>query len=117
MMRLKKEIELEEINAKKVIQSQAGMLYFKKKNIGARNRLFKVVPKYNLQLQNKLNLLDYDVIDYLLALFPYLNSYVSSNSFLRKILCHIPSKLIWLYGVPYALIRSQKVKKDFKKFL
>lgn len=109
-MKLKNKIELDEISAKKVIQSQAGMLYFKKKNLDARSKLFKAVPKNN-------NLLKSDAVDYLLALFPYLNSYISSKAFLRKILCHIPSKLIWLYGVPYALTHSKKVKKDFKKFL
>ncbi|NQE53597.1 Coenzyme F420 hydrogenase subunit beta [ANME-1 cluster archaeon GoMg3.2] len=109
-MKFKKKMELNEISAKKVIQSQAGMLYFKKKNLNARSKLFKAVPK-------KDNILESDAVDYILALFPYLNAYASSNSFLRRILCHIPSKLIWLYGVPYALIHSKKVKKDFDKFL
>ena len=113
MMKSKNKIELEEISVEKVIQSQAGMLYFKKKNLNARNKLFKVVPKYNMQN----NLLEPDTIDCLLALFPYLNSYASSNSFLRKILSHIPTKLIWLYGIPYTLIYSKKVQMDFKKFL
>lgn len=112
-MKSKNKIELTEVGAKKVIQSQAGMLYFKKKNLNARNKLFKVVPKYNMQN----NLLEPDTIDRLLALFPYLNSYASSNSFLRKILCHIPTKLIWLYGIPYTLIYSKKDQMDFKKFL
>ena len=110
-MKLKDKVELTEISAKKVVQSQAEMLYFKKKN--ARNKLFKVVPKYNMQN----DLLEADTIDRLLALFPYLNSYASSNSFLRKMLCYIPSKLIWLYGIPYALLSLKKAKSDFKKFL
>jgi len=113
MIKLKNKIELTEVGVKKVIQSQAGMLYFKKKSLNARNKLFKVVPKYNMQG----SLLEPDTIDRLLALFPYLNSYASSNSFLRKILRYIPLKLIRLYGVPYALIHSKKAKKDFKKFL
>ena len=113
LMKSKNKIELTEVGVEKVIQSQAGMLYFKKKNLNARNKLFKVVPKYNIQN----NLLEPDTIDLLLALFPYLNSYASSKSLLRKVLCHIPTKLVWLYGIPYALIHSKKVKKDFKKFL
>ena len=109
MMKSKNKIELNEVGVKKVIQSQVGVLYFKKKNLNARSKLFKVVPKYNIQN----NLLEPDTIDHLLALFPYLNSYASSKSFLRKILCHIPSKLIWLYGIPYSLLSSKKAKKDF----
>jgi len=112
LMKSKNEMELNEVGVKKVIQSQAGMLYFKKKSLNAHIKLFKVVPKYN---QN--NLLESDTIDCLLALFPYLNSYASSNSFLRKILYHIPSKLIWLYGIPYTLLSSKEAKQDFKKFL
>lgn len=106
----KNKIELNKVNVKRVVQSQVEMLYFKKKNLKARNKLFKAVPKND-------NVLELDAADYLLALFPYLNSYVSSNSFLRKILGHIPSKLIWLYEVPYVLLYSKKVKKDFDKFL
>ena len=110
--KLKNKIELDGIGAKKVIQSQAGMLYLKKKCLNAHIKLFKVAPKYN---QN--NLLEPDTIDRLLALFPYSNSYASSNPFLRRILCHIPPKLIWLYGAPANLIFSEKAKKVFKKFL
>ena len=110
MMKLKNKIEVNKVGAEKVIQSQLGMLYSKKKNLNARSKLFRVVPKNN-------NLLESDAMDYLLALFPYLNSYASSKSFLRKILCHIPAKLIWLYGVPYGLLSSKKIKNDFKKFL
>lgn len=113
LMKLKNKIELTEVGVKKVIQSQVEMLYFKKKNLNARSKLFKVVPNYNIQN----NLLEPDTIDRLLALFPYLNSYVSSNSFLRKILCHIPTKLLWLYSVPYTLAYSKKVQNGFKKFL
>jgi coenzyme F420 hydrogenase subunit beta len=113
MMKSKNKIELEEISVEKVIRSQAGMLYFKKKDLNTRNKLFKVVPKYNMEN----NLLESAVVGYLLALFPYLNSYASSNPFLRKILCHIPSKLIWLYGIPYSLLFSKKAKNNFKKFL
>ena len=111
-MKFENKIKLNEVGLKKVIQSQMGMLHFKKKNLKARSKLFKAVPKYNMQ-----NNLEPDTIDCLLALFPYFNSYASSNSFLRRILCYVPSKLIWLYGVPYALMRSKKVKRDFKKFL
>jgi len=109
-MKLKNKVELDRIDAKKVIQSQARMLYFKKKNLNACNKLFKAVPKND-------NLLESDIVDYLLALFPYLNSYASSKSFLRKILPHIPSKFIWLYNGSFNVMCSKKAKRDFKKFL
>lgn len=106
-MKLENKIELNEIDVKKVIQSQAGMLYFKKKSIHARNKLFGSVPKCSMQS----NMLEPETIDYLLAIFPYLNSYVSSKSWLRKILYHIPSKLIRIYGAPYVLLSSKKLGK------
>lgn len=110
MMKLKDKIELNEVGIEKVIQSQVGVLYFKKKNLKARSRLFKVVPKND-------NLIESDVVDYFLALFPYLNAYISSKPFLRNILFHIPFKLFRLYGFPYALLSSKKAKKDFKRLL
>lgn len=110
MMKSKNTIKLDKVSIKKVIQSQLGTLYLKKKNLNTCNKLFKVAPKYD-------NLLKPDTIDRLLALFPYLNSYISSNSFLRKTLCHIPTKLIWLYNISYTLLSSRKAKNDFKKFL
>ena len=112
-MKLKNKIELDKIGAKKVIQSQAGVLYFKKKSLNARSKLFKVVPKHNMQS----NPLEPEVIDRLLALFPYLNSYASSKPFLRKILRHVPSKIIQAYSLPFSELQSKKIKKDFKKFL
>ena len=108
--KLKSEIELNDISVKKVIQSQAGMLYFKKKNPNAYNKLFKFVPKSD-------NLLKSDILDYLLALFPYINFHVSSKSVLRKIICYLPFKIIWLYNIPYKLLFLKKMKRDFERFL
>ena len=106
-MKLKNEIELNETAAKKVIQSQAGMLYFKKKNLNARSKLFKVVPKND-------NVLESDAMDYLIALSPYLNAYISSKSFLRKLLRHTPSKIIQMYNLPFSKLQSKKIKKRFR---
>jgi coenzyme F420 hydrogenase subunit beta len=109
-MKLKNEVELDVIDAKKLIQSQAGMLYFKKKNLNARSKLFKAVPKYN-------NSLESDAMDYLLALSPYLNAYISSKPFLRRLLRHTPSKVIQMYNLPFNKLQSKKIEKNFKKFL
>lgn len=102
-------LELNEINVKKVIQSQISMLYFKKKNLNSRIKLLKKNIKYS-------NALESDTLDCFLALFPYLNTY-TSKSFLRVLLKYIPPKIIRLYGVLFSKIYSKKVKKDFKKFL
>ena len=109
-MNLKNKVELNEIDVKKVIRSQAGMLYFKKKNLNARSKLFKAVPKND-------NILESDAVDFLLALFPYLNAYISSKSFLRKLLRQSPSKIIQIYSVPFSILQSKKIKKDFDKIL
>ena len=104
-MKLKNEIELDETSAKKVIQSQVGMLYFKKKNLNARSKLFNAVPKND-------NVLESDAVDYIIALSPYLNAYISSNSFLRNVLRRTPSKLIQIYNLPFSLLLSKKIKRD-----
>jgi coenzyme F420 hydrogenase subunit beta len=103
-MKLKNKINLNKTSAKKVIQSQAEMLYFKKKNLNARSKLFKVVPKND-------NILESDAMDYLLALSPYLNAHISSKSFLRKLLRHTPSKVIQMYNRPFNILRSKRLKK------
>ena len=109
-MKFKNKIELNEISAEKVIQSQAGMLHFKKKGLSARSKLFKIVPKND-------NVLESDAMDYLIALSPYLNAYISSKPFLRRLLRHAPSKVTQLYNMPFGMLRSKKIKKDFDEFL
>ena len=109
-MKLKNKIELNETSVKKVIQSQAEMLHFKKKNLNAWNKLFKAVPKND-------NVLESDAVDHLIALSPHLNTRISSNSFLRKLLRHTPSKLIQMHNLPFSILRSKKIKRDFSEFL
>lgn len=108
-MKSKNKIELIQVSAERVIHSQRGVLYLKK-GINARQGLFKAMP-YNVRNSS----LKSDTIDRLLALFPYLNSRAGSTMFLRKILPRLPSKLIWLYSVPYALISSRKAGRNFKR--
>lgn len=103
------EVKLTKVSANNVIHSQRGVLYLKK-GLNARQGLFKAMP-YNVRNSS----LKSDIIDRLLALFPYLNSCVGSKAIFRKILPHIPSKLIRLYGIPYAVISSRKAKQSFRK--
>jgi len=108
-MKSKNEVELTKVSANEVIHSHRGVLYLKK-SLNARQGLFKATP-YNVRNSS----LKFDTIDCLLALFPYLNSCVWSKAIFRKILPHIPSKLIRLYDIPYAVISSRKAKESFKK--
>lgn len=110
----KNEAELSAVNSNRIIQSQSGVLYLKKKGFSTFKRLFKHTPEYKGQKNVDL---DPDIIDHLLFLFPYLNSRAGSTTFLRKILPRLPSKLIRAYSIPYALISSRKAKQSFKEFL
>jgi coenzyme F420 hydrogenase subunit beta len=101
-MKSKNNVELTKVSANEVIRSHRGLLYLKK-GVKARQGLFKTMP-YNVRSGS----LKPDIIDRLLALFPYLNSCVGSKAIFRRILSHIPSKLIRLYGIPYAVISSRK---------
>jgi hypothetical protein len=107
-MNIKYMIKLEKICDKKVIQSQAGMLYFKKKNLNLYGMMFRTVPTNDYLLQS-------DIVDYLLAFFLYLNSFASSNAFFRKLLHYIPSRFISLYFLPFNLLVSKKARWDLKK--
>lgn len=108
MMNSKNKINLIKVDARKVIQSQLCMLYLKKKQSKAFCELFNTVPENQ-------NIIEPDTIDRFIALFPYLNAYMSSNSVLTEIIISIPTKLTRLYGVPYSLISTRKAKKYFEK--
>ena len=107
-MELKKYIKLENLDARKIIQSQTGMLYIKKKKTKAYKYLFGVAPENN-------NLLESDRIDFILNIFPCLTIWVFSKPIFRKILPIIPTKVIWLYSAPYSYLMLKKAKKDFKR--
>jgi coenzyme F420 hydrogenase subunit beta len=113
LMNNKDLITLNKINPEKIVQSQQGMLYFKKKLFKKNSRLFKSIPKYIIYDK----LVDANSIDLLISLFPYINSNLYSNAYLKKILPKIPSILLKLYGLPYFFLVRNKSKKDFKKFL
>lgn len=107
-MESKNQIRLNQLDPKKVVQSQEGMLYTKKKKTKAYKHLFGAVPENN-------NLLESDRIDFMLNLFPCLTVRVFSKPIFRKILHIIPTKVIWLYSAPYYYLMLKKAKRDFKR--
>lgn len=102
-------IYLEEIDVSKIIQSQMGMIIYKKKNPIICSKFGLIAPKYD-------NLLRPDTLDYFLMLFPFLSSYYSNNWIIRKILCHVPMAFIRLYNVPNHYLLLYKSKKDYEKY-
>jgi len=106
-MKLKKKIELSEIDVEKVTQSQIKPVYLKKKNLAASEWLFKNVPVYN-------NVLEPDRLDKLLAVFPYINSRMCSKSHFRKILRYTPFEILSIYNNTYDMLFLKKVKQDTK---
>lgn len=97
-------IQLDQVTANEVKCSQVTALYFKKKSLQARLKLFRKKPFLNVTL------LESDFMDHLLSLFPYLNRLVSQNQALRLLLEHTPRRLLFLYNLPVNLIRSRKVR-------
>ena len=106
-MKLKKKIELNKVDAKKVVQSQQNMLYSKKKNLNSRIKLLRGHIKYK-------NVLKPDIPDYFFALYPCLNQYISTKQFFRKCLVHIPLRIIQLYGSMFGLLYYRRVRNVTK---
>ena len=102
-MKLKNKIGMNKVDAKKVVQSQQSMIYFKKKNLNARIKLLRGPIKYN-------NVLKSDILDYFFALYPCLNQYVASKQFFRKCLGHVPLRILQLYGSMFGLLYYRRVK-------
>jgi coenzyme F420 hydrogenase subunit beta len=107
-MRYKKYIELDKVDAHKVIQSQCVMLYTKKKSANALNKIIEKKINFN-------NILKTDSLDGLIVLWSYLNTKHTNNYVMRIILKKIPAKFIRLFNLPYNLLISKKALRDFKK--
>lgn len=97
-------IELNKISVGDVVRSQTEMFYFKKKNLEARCKLYRIVPCPN-------NIMKSNSTDYLLALFPCFISYTTSNPKFSKILQNIPFKLIHLYMKVFNKLVSKNSEK------
>lgn len=104
-------ISLKPINPEKVIESQKGMLYLKKKLFTNPHEIFKNSPKYIINNNN----FQSNHLDFLISLFPFINSKLYSNKYIRRFIGHLPAKILKLYGLPYNFIIHIKSKKDFKK--
>ncbi len=112
------EIKVSTITSENVIQSQLFMTLFKKRNIKARLKLLKIfsrkIPK-NLE-ENEKTFLNPTLLDYIAAPIPYINIFISKNRILRKILKHIPLKIISFYRNKFKtlLLLSYKNKTKTK---
>lgn len=106
-MKILNKIKLDSVNPEKVVQSQEVNIHLKKKNISRYIKLFKVVPNYD-------NLIKTDIVDFLIALFIYMNASIFSNSFLRKFIYYFPSRFIKIYHIHHSLLSSIKTRKDFR---
>lgn len=110
-MELKNRVKLRNISYSKVIQSQRVILYFKKINIIARNKLYKFIPNYKIGNKSP----DPDKVDYILAYFSHFTSHLYSKPIFRSILRMIPDRFISIYKMPYNIIISLKARRYFKK--
>lgn len=104
-------VELNQVTANEAERSQMMTLFFKKKVLGARLKLFQGKPSFNV------NLFKSDLTDYLLSLFPYFNHRISQNRALRLLLGHIPAKFLTLYRMPFNTIYNRKFQGFRSKFL
>lgn len=91
------------IGRDKVIQSQKGILYFKKKGLKARVSLMKMLGKEVPEFRTKL-LLNPSIIGYMAAMLTYLNLYISSRQDLQKFLKYIPLPILKLYSIVFSAI-------------
>lgn len=109
-MESKNQISLNRISVQKIVQSQEGMLYIKKKKTNAYKYFFGSMPENN-------NVLKSDRLDFILNLFPCLTVRVFSKPIFRRMLYVVPTKIIWLYSVPYSYLMLKKAKKDLNEII
>lgn len=110
MMVSSNELNLTKIDIKKVIKSQSGMLYLKKQNVISRMKIFKNIKEGGHFEKT-------DVIDTIISIYILFNSQISSNIIIKKILVHVPLKLIYIYNTPYIILLSIKTRKYLKRLL
>lgn len=94
-----KKVVIHEISSRNIVRSSRNSILFKKKGLMARIRLLKIlnlkVPKITvIPGASKPNALSYAA-----TVLTYLDVYVSSDPFLRKILLYVPDRVIRLYGI------------------
>lgn len=90
------------INSNKILVSQKAPLYFKKRRLKARISFMKILGEEMLELRTKL--IKPGAIDYIAAIFTYLNLYISSRRSFQKILSYIPLPVLRLYRIMFSLI-------------
>lgn len=104
------QIIMDTCNIVEVIESQKAAVYFKKKNIKARNKISNLIGN-QFTISNscyyKIN-----IFDYLFAITIYCNAYLSANRLVQFISRSLPFFLIKIYHfVFYKFIHSRKIYK------
>jgi len=96
-------IDLNRTDPDKFIKSFSRMLNFKKSNINAR------IHRFNKEIYYE-NILPSDILDNIIAIFPFLCVKLSSNNIFKKFLLILPIKVLWVFSLPYLLIYYIKSK-------
>lgn len=96
-------IELSKITTNDVKRSQIGALYFKKKGLNSRLKLFRRKPLFKTDLPKP------GFVDYLLSLFHYFSRLVPQNRVLCMLLQHMPQRALALYGLALNTIYIRRV--------
>lgn len=107
-------LTIKKINAEKIIESQMQPLFFKKKNLGARLVMLKLLHK-KIPNNNEL-LLKPSLSDFLIAPIPHINVYFSSNKYFRIILKRIPLRIIHFYRYKFNKILLHNAITYYKKY-
>ncbi|MCO5381283.1 MAG: Coenzyme F420 hydrogenase/dehydrogenase, beta subunit C-terminal domain [Methanosarcina barkeri] len=105
---MKNELELIKIDDNRITQSQMGMLYFKKKSLNARLKFISNSSKSQ-------EVLNPDLIDYILSIYVCFTVLISSNPIIRKMLAKVPLRVMWLYKLPYSIIVNSINSKNMWK--
>jgi coenzyme F420 hydrogenase subunit beta len=101
--------ELNEINVKRLVQSQKGSLYVKKKIFIARAK----ISRRNLSGQEPV--LAPDILDHLYAIYQYLNCLIISKSPLARFLRYVPVSIMRLFKLPLDAIPIIQMNRLIRK--
>lgn len=107
-------IEISAIDAKDIIRSQKTFLHFKKVNLEARVRLWQLLGRESPSGRHRTKT---SLYNRLVALLPFVNSFMGSKLGFVSLLKHVPTKLLRLYVLAFYRLYSGVVKRDASKLV